>query len=117
MTGVTLPDTVVVRHEGRHAALADALNCNLLRFSGDDIDYYLILRVRTIVDIELWRRLPWAHLDPGDVFFAWDKWNHLAHSREPGATDVMVYGGDWGDLQLTVNRSYPADTGRIPDTP
>ncbi|GAA3212934.1 ankyrin repeat domain-containing protein [Nonomuraea helvata] len=112
--GVSLHRTVVVRHEGRHAALADPLNCNLPRVNGDDSDYYLILRVRTVLDDEIWGRLPWSHLGPGDVFFAWDKYNELAHSREPGAAEDMVYGGDWGDLQLIIDRYDPHPDGPRP---
>ncbi|MFI7124946.1 ankyrin repeat domain-containing protein [Nonomuraea sp. NPDC050153] len=112
--GVTLHRTVVVRHEGRYAALADPLSYTLPRVDGDDSDYYLILRVRTVLDDEVWGCLPWSHLGPGDVFFAWDKYYELAHSREPGAAESMVYGGDWADLQLIVDRYDPHPDGPRP---
>jgi hypothetical protein len=105
--GSTLPDTVVVGHAGAIVALADPYADVLANQYCEDTEYYLVLRLREILDPAAWRALPWAHLDAGDVFAAWDKFHGHEYSRTAGSEQVMSYGGDWNDLQSLVDQEWP----------
>ncbi|HEY8144038.1 MAG TPA: ankyrin repeat domain-containing protein [Kofleriaceae bacterium] len=113
-TGALMPDAVVVRLEGRPVALADAYPLTLENQYCWDAEYYLVLRLREILAPAGWRTLPWAALEPGDVFIAWDKFHGHTYSRTPGAHDAMSYGGDWGDLQTEVDAEHPRPEGPRP---
>lgn len=112
--GARMPDAVVVRFEGRPVALADAYPHTLDNQYCWDAEYYLVLRLREILAAAGWRSLPWAALEPGDVFIAWDKFHGHVYSRTPGPHDAMSYGGDWADLQTIVDAEHPRPEGPRP---
>jgi len=113
--GARMPDAVVVRLEGRPVALADAHAHTLENQYCYDAEYYLVLRLRTILAPDRWRRLPWAALEPGDVFIAWDKFHGHIYSRVAGAhQQSMSYGGDWADLQSVTDAEHPRAEGPRP---
>ena len=112
--GARMPDAVVVRLEGRPVALADAIAVTLENQYCWDGEYYLVLRLRQILAADLWARLPWAALEPGDVFIAWDKFHGHTYSRTPGEPAAMSYGGDFTDLQMLVDRAQPRPEGPRP---
>jgi hypothetical protein len=112
--GARLPDAVVVRLEGRPVALADAYTHTLDNQYCWDAEYYLLLRLREILAPAGWRALPWAALEPGDVFNAWDKFHGHTYSRAAGEHQAMSYGGDWADLQTVVDAEHPRPEGPRP---
>lgn len=112
--GCRLPDTVVIRFEGRAVALADAFSLLLDNQYCWDTEYYLILRVRQVLITNAWNRLPWGHLEAGDVFYAWDKFHGLDYSRTAMAEQDMSYGGDWNDLQMLIDQMHPHSAGPRP---
>ena len=112
--GARMPDAVVVRLEGRPIALADAHPFTLENQYCWDAEYYLVLRLRTILVPARWRLVPWAALDAGDVFLAWDKFHGHTYSRTPGNAEAMSYGGDFTDLQMLVDREHPRPDGPRP---
>lgn len=112
-SGSTMPDTVAVGSGEGPVALADAFAYHLDNQYCYDSEYYLVLRVRQVLQPHAWQRLPWAALGPGDVFVAWDKFHGITYSREPGGVSEMSYGGDWNDLQLLVDTDHPLP-GRTP---
>lgn len=116
-TGSVLPDTVVVRPRGgAPVALADPFAYVLENQYCVDGEYYLLVRVREVLDEDGWGALPWGHLGPGDVFYAWDKFHHHEYSRADGAAErePMSYGGDFRDLQLLVDADHPHPAGPRP---
>lgn len=113
-SGSILPDTVIVQHAGVPVALADPYAYTLDNQYCYDCEYYLILRVREVLDPIAWRALPWAALGPGDVFCAWDKFGGFEYSRAPDAGGSMSYGGDWDDLQSFIDERHPGPQGARP---
>jgi hypothetical protein len=105
--GARMPDAVIVRTDGAEVALADAYAHVLDNQYCLDTEYFLVLRLREVVDAQRWASLPWAHLGPGEVFYAWDKFHGHEYSRAPGDATVMSYGGDWADLQFYIDREHP----------
>lgn len=115
-TGSRLPDAVVVRLEGKPVAIADAYHHTLENQYCWDCEYYLVLRLREILAPALWRTLPWAHLEAGDVFFAWDKFHWQTYSRTADDGGAMSY-GDWADLQAVIDAEHPRPEGPRPAGP
>lgn len=113
--GATLPATVIVQHGDEPAALAEAFAYNLDNQYCWDCEYYLVLRIRAIVNTDAWSQLPWAALAPGDVFFAYDKFHGIDYSRTADDEAAMSYGGDWDDLQSLVDAHHPRPA--LPRTP
>jgi hypothetical protein len=113
-TGSILPDTVIVRHAGVPVALADPYAHTLDNQYCYDCEYYLILRLREVLDPIAWRALPWSAFGPGDVFCAWDKFHGHEYSRVPDAGGSMSYGGDWDDLQSYIDERHPNPHGARP---
>jgi hypothetical protein len=119
-SGSRLPDTVLVQLEGRTVALADAFAHTIDNQYCYDCEYYLVLRLREVIETDGWAQLPWAALSPGDVFFAWDKFHRTEYSRTPDSDGSMSYGGDWYDLQAYIDERHPrpqapaAQAGRPP---
>lgn len=112
--GARMPDAVVVRLAGRPVALADVFHQTLDNQYCHDAEYYLVLRVRVILAATLWQTLPWATLEPGDVFLAYDKFHGQMYARVPGAEGAMSYGGDFSDLQWVVDDEHPRPEGARP---
>lgn len=109
-SGSRTPDTVVVCMEEREIALADAFAHTIENQYCYDAEYYLVLRLRTLIDARAWGELPWAALGPGDVFYAWDKFHHIDYSRTAAVVEAekaMSYGGDWADLQSLIENAHP----------
>lgn len=42
--------------------------------SGDH-DHYAALRIESVLDEPRWRRLPWGHRGPGELFYAWNHYH------------------------------------------
>lgn len=110
-SGGTMADTIVVRHDEQIVALADAFAHTLENQYCYDCEYFLILRVREVLDHDLWQTLPWHHLAPGDVFYAIDKFHGHEYSRSEDDSTAMSYGGDWADLQLYIDDHHPRPEG------
>jgi hypothetical protein len=115
--GAVMPDTVVVRLGDETVALADAFAHTISNEYCYDCEYFLVLRLRTILVDESWRALPWYHLGPGDVFYAWDKFHGHEYSRSPADDSIMSYGGDWSDLQHFIDNEHPRPEGPRPAGP
>ncbi|MBL9099421.1 MAG: ankyrin repeat domain-containing protein [Myxococcales bacterium] len=115
--GANLPDTVVVRLHDREVALADIFADTIENQYCWDCEYFLTLRVREVLEPDLWALLPWPHLEPGDVFVAYDKFHGHEYSRTPGDEASMSYGGDWSDLQAYIDGCYPRPEGSRPAGP
>jgi len=109
-SGSILPDTVVVQHAGALVALADPYAHTLENQYCYDCEYYLVLRLREILDPDAWGGLPWSALGPGDIFLAWDKYHGLEYSRTDSCPS-MSYGGDWEDLQRYIDQEHPSPHG------
>lgn len=109
--GATLPDTVVVRLADEEVALADIFAHTLENQYCWDSEYFLVLRVRELLAPAAWARTPWAHLGPGDVFVAYDKFHGHEYTRTAGTDVAMSYGGDWSDLQAYVDEHHPRPGG------
>lgn len=115
--GATMPDTVVVTLGDEAVALADAFAHTIDNEYCYDCEYFLILRLRAVLVDESWRALPWAHLGPGDVFYAWDKFHGHEYSRSADDDSTMSYGGDWSDLQRLIDEHHPRPEGPRPAGP
>lgn len=106
--GCIAPDTVLVTLGDELIALADALNIGAVNLYAWDKEYYLVLRVRNVVDGQLWAKLPWARFGAGNVVHVWDKFHGIAWFRgQHDDAQSMSYGGDWAHLEELVNREYP----------
>lgn len=113
--GATMPEVVVVRLSDQEVALADIFAHTLDNQYCYDCEYFLVLRVREILDPAAWAGLPWPQLGPGDVFVAYDKFHGHEYSRTPDDGDrVMSYGGDWTDLQTYIDQEHPRPEGPRP---
>lgn len=112
--GATMPDTVVVRIDGHEVALADAFAHVLDNQYCWDSEYFLVVRLRELLDPTAWAALPCGHCQPGDVFLAYDKFHGREYLRSPGDDTVMSYGGDWSDLQQTIDDHHPRPEGPRP---
>lgn len=62
-----MPGTVIVRVSGDAVALADIFAHTLENQYCWDCEYYLVLRVREVLDPTVWAGLPWGQLGAGDV--------------------------------------------------
>jgi len=116
-SGGTMADTIVVRVGEQIIALADAFAHSLDNQYCYDCEYFLILRVREILDPALWQTLPWQRLGPGDVFYAFDKFHGHEYSRTADDGTTMSYGGDWSDLQHYIDEHHPRPEGPRPTGP
>ena len=116
-SGGTMPDTVVVRLNDRVVALADAFAHTLENQYCYDAEYFLIIRLREILEPDVWKLLPWPQIEPGDVFYAWDKFHGHEYSRTQGDASTMSYGGDWSDLQHYIDDHHPRPEGPRPTGP
>lgn len=105
--GATMADAIAIVRDGRVLATAEADQLVLSNQYADDAEYYLCLRLRDVVDPELWRETPWASFVPGRLVHAWDKFHGIDYFRSPGSADSMSYGGDWSDLEAVFNEEYP----------
>jgi hypothetical protein len=113
-SGSRTPDTVVLRAADRPVALADAHTHTIDNQYCWDSEYYLVLRLRDILDPDAWRASPWPQLAPGDVFLAYDKFHGNVYSRTPADESSMSYGGDWSDLQAFIDDRHPRLEGPRP---
>ncbi|MCC6900617.1 MAG: ankyrin repeat domain-containing protein [Polyangiaceae bacterium] len=112
--GSVPPDTVVVVVADEAVALADALNVEPENLYAWDREYYLVLRVREVLDAELWRTLPWGEWGPGNVVHVWDKFHGFDCFRgQFPARRSLSHGGEWLHLERLVNRDYPP--ARLPE--
>ncbi len=110
-SGGIMADTIVVHLGEQIVALADAFAHTLENQYCYDCEYFLILRVRQILEHDLWQTLPWHHLGPGDVFYAVDKFHGHEYSRSEDDSTTMSYGGDWSDLQHYIDDRHPRPEG------
>lgn len=109
--GASLPETVIVRVAGEAVALADIFAHALENQYCWDCEYYLVLRVREVLDEAAWAGLPWGQLGAGDVFVAYDKFHGHEYLRTPDDGRAMSYGGDWSDLQAYIDEQHPRPEG------
>jgi hypothetical protein len=110
-SGGVMADTIVVQLGEQIVALADAFAHTLDNQYCYDCEYFLILRVRQVLEPDLWQTLPWRHLGPGDVFYAFDKFHGHEYSRSEDNDTTMSYGGDWADLQYYIDDRHPRPEG------
>lgn len=115
--GATMPDAVLVRLDGRAIALADVFAHVLDNQYCWDAEYFLVVRLRRLLDPAAWAALPCGHCQPGDIFLAYDKFHGHEYLRAPGDDTVMSYGGDWSDLQQYVDQHHPLPEGPRPAGP
>ncbi|MCB9703862.1 MAG: hypothetical protein H6711_18340 [Myxococcales bacterium] len=115
--GARMPDTVVVEVGGREVALADIFAHTLENQYCYDAEYFLIVRLRELLDPEAWAALPCGACEPGDVFLAYDKFHGHEYLRTPGDDRAMSYGGDWSDLQAYIDDHHPRPEGARPTGP
>lgn len=115
--GACMPDTIVVRLDGVVVALADIFAHDLVNEYCYDSEYFLVLRLRELLDEAAWRTLPWGQTEPGDVFLAYDKFHGHEYLRTPDDDRAMSYGGDWSDLQFVVDTEHPRPEGPRPHGP
>lgn len=108
--GCLLPDTVELRIGGRVAAEADPFDLHLDNQYCYDSEFYLVLRLRRILDGRLWASGPFPEATEGRVFLAFDKFHGHVYTRD----GPMSYGGDFADLQLVVD-GHPDRCPRISD--
>lgn len=101
-------DTVLVALADEVIALADVFNIEPTNVYCWDNEYYLVLRVREVLEPELWSTLPWRDFGPGNVVHVWDKFHGIDYLRgQLDRSRVMSYGGDFADLEELVNRARP----------
>ncbi|MEZ4383919.1 MAG: hypothetical protein R3A79_21485 [Nannocystaceae bacterium] len=115
--GAQMPDTVVVEVAGREVALADIFAHTLDNQYCYDAEYFLIVRLRELLDPDAWAALPCGVFAPGDVFLAYDKFHDHEYLRTPGDERAMSYGGDWSDLQAYIDEHHPRPEGARPTGP
>lgn len=105
-----LPQTVGLRLGGVLVALADPFDLHLDNQYCYDSEYYLVLRLRSVVDREAWAASRFASVAEGRIVLAFDKFHwHVYDHDQP-----MSYGGDFEDLQLVVDGN-PSRCTRISD--
>lgn len=108
------PETVVVVVGDEAVALADALNVEPENLYAWDKEYYLVLRVREVLDAALWGTLPWREWGAGNAVHVWDKFHGYDCFRgQFPANRSLSYGGEWLHLEYLVNREYPPP--RLPE--
>jgi hypothetical protein len=108
-------DTVLVAIADELIALADVFHVKLENLYAYDAEYYVVLRIREILDRELWNASPWKNFGPGNVVHAWDKFHRHDYFRTEDEVDLhMSYGGDWFHLEDTTNDHYPPE--KLPNT-
>lgn len=108
-SGGSIPaDTVLVTLSDEVIALAHVFNFEAENAYCFDSEYYLVLRVREVLEPERWRELPWRDHAAGNVVHVWDKFHGVHYLRgQLEAGRVMSYGGDFADLEELVGRELP----------
>jgi hypothetical protein len=101
-------ETVVLAMDEEAVALGDVFNMEPINEYAWDNEYYLVLRVREVLDAERWRTLPFQQLGPGNVVVVWDKFHGIAYVRgQYDPTCSLSYGGDWSHLEEMLSRAHP----------
>lgn len=108
--GSNLPEAVGLRLGGRVVAVADPFDLHLVNEYCYDSEYYLVLRLREILDREAWAASPFGQVAEGRIVLAFDKFHGLEYLED----GPMSYGGDFEDLQLLVD-GHPRNCRRISD--
>ena len=105
--GCVSPDTAALLLDGVVIALCDCGHLSLENLYVYDCEYYQFLRLREVCDPARWAQTPWAGVQLGQVFFAWDKFHWLEYDRASGEAPGFSYGGDWDDLEAQAAAEYP----------
>lgn len=105
--GSIAPDTLALALDSAAIALADIVPLYTENLYAADAEYLLAIRLREVLDLAAWQRLPWSSFRPPTVIYAVDKFHHSTWPRLPETPCVMSHGGGWDDLQYLADHERP----------
>lgn len=98
-------DGILIQIETIAVAVADCRHIGLDNLGAYDREYYQFLRLREVMNQDIWAETPWRAYGPGQILAAWDKFHGILYMR--GVDDgMMSFGGEWSTLEDEVNKEH-----------